>query len=122
MLDMDIAITIITAITSGIIGTFAAIGYQHWAEYRRMRIDCLRRIQAYGNNDEEFHAALNEVPITFNSSAKVLGKYKMFVRLRKSGHDANSALIDLIKEMMDDLGIKRNSLDDEIITNRFSRT
>ncbi|MGA7675268.1 MAG: DUF6680 family protein [Rhizomicrobium sp.] len=114
---------ILSIIASGAVGVVIALIVQLWWEsrttLRQMKLDCLRRIAGNrsGPPTKEFAAALNEVFVTFNKSPDVVEKMKTFLRAANTRTTTDDHLLEVIKSMMDDLGLKyKNISDSDMLT------
>jgi hypothetical protein len=108
---------------SGLIATTATLYFQARSAAKQRKLDCLRRIAAYRAMPpkQAWLEAMNEVFVTFNDSSDVIGKLAIFERdIRARGGHRNELLVDLIKAMMNDLGLNRENIDDEFLLRPFS--
>jgi hypothetical protein len=109
---------ILSIFASGVVSIVIALVIQLWWErrtaIRNMKIDCLRCIAAHRSAPatKEFAAALNEVVVTFNDSPKVIGKMKLFLQNARTGAATDDQMLDIMRAMMDNLGLKYASIGD----------
>lgn len=88
---------------------------------RELKIDCLRKAAGLRSTipTQQWLSAFNEAPVVFNDSERVLAALVAFQR-GLSGPSVDSLLLDVIKAMMDDLGLKRSHLDDDFLMRPFN--
>ena len=88
------------------------------ADVRDAKLDCLRRVIAFRGTpvSRDWAAALNEIPVTFTASPEVM---RSMVSLQRAVIERPGAtetdILELIKAMLDDLGIDRSRLDDRFL-------
>ena len=118
---------IFSIVAGGAGGAVATLTIQLWwqskATTKQLKLDCLRRVAAHrsGPATKEFAAALNEVFVTFNKSAQVVRRMETFqATINRTGGHSNDELMDLLKSMMADVGLKYDHISDTFLLSRIN--
>lgn len=121
---MEIYITIISSLLSGIIATIITVFYYKKQEKRQRKLDLLASIMRNINalvlpidedKKRELTGFLNEAFIVFNDNSKVLNQLE---NLKENV--TNEKLVKVIKLMCQDLKIDYTNLNDEFISRPFN--
>jgi len=109
--------TLFIALLSGIIGVGVSIFYHRRAERRAVRLQVLCDLFGYkfqlnldSNNRKEFNKAINEIPVIFHDSKKVLKAHKELYEILNNkdadNNEKDNKFILLYKKIFQDLGLK----------------
>lgn len=121
---MEISITIISSLLSGIIATLITVSYYKKQEKRQRKLDLLASIMRNINalvppieddKKRKLTGFLNEAFIVFNDNSKVLNQLD---NLKENV--TNERLVKVIKLMCQDLKIDYTNLNDEFISRPFN--
>jgi hypothetical protein len=123
---MDIPITVLSSLLSGIIGVVISTIYYRRYERRKEKVELIKQLfgNRYNLNGDKFSEALNNIMIIFNDSSDVLEKLKSFHNIvssnNKTNETVNSALIDLFKALLKNVRIDFKGLNDTFILKAFN--
>jgi len=128
---MDVTITIISSLISGVIGVGISTWYYRRHEKRKQQFEVLRKIVgtrfALTENTTpeakvQFFSALNEVVVLYHEHPEVIDALHNLHRELKVPDRLHDNLVSLFKKMCKVLGIKDNGLNDEFFLRPFSPT
>lgn len=126
---MDITITIISSLLSGIMGVGVSTWYYRRHEKRKQQFEVLRKIVgtrfALTENTTpeakvQFFSALNEVVILYHENQDVIKALHNLHRELKVPNRLHDNLVSLFKEMCKVLDMKESGLNDEFFLRPFS--
>ncbi len=121
---MNIAVTIISSLITGIVGVIISTIYYRKYEKYQMKLKTLKDFAAYrwDLTGPNFSKALNEIFIVFQDSEKVKSALMQFHRTitSKNTELANDDLIKLFKSMCDDLKINTNEFSENFFLKPFN--
>lgn len=121
---MGILITVIAALSSGILGVIISIVYHRRAERTRAKIETLKNFCGYRYDlkGEDFTKTLNEIFIVFQDSEDVLEKLNKFheVVVARQADLANDKLVALFKAMCKDLKINPDKYSESFFLKAFN--
>ena len=131
---MDITVTIISSLLSGIVGVGISTWYYRRHEKRKQQFEVLRKIAGTRftliNNVNvmdsmpevtvQFFSALNEIVVLFNESPDVIKALKNMHGNLGNPTVIENDLVTLYKEMCKVLNIKNNDLNDQFFLKPFS--
>jgi hypothetical protein len=124
MPQLPIYITIISSLLSGLIGVGVSIFVFYKLERHKLKLDLARRLLGYRFNitGDDFSCALNEVIAVFADNPIVLKKMeKLYEVLQTPGKpNANSAIIDFLKEECKSSGLTQATLNDGYFLKTFN--
>lgn len=121
-----ILITIITSLSSGIIGVVISIVYHKKAEKQRSKNETLKNLVGYRFHiqGEKFSKTLNEIFIVFQDSKIViekLNKLHAVINIKSDNKDlVNEALLNLFKAMCEDIDIDFSKNNDSLFLKAFN--
>ena len=117
---------IIASLLSGLISVIVSIIYYRKHERYQMKLETLLDFAKYRYDimGLSFTEALNEIFVTFSDSKGVIGALEKFHEDRTRGQHntelANKLLVNLFKEMCDELNIDSKKLGDLFFLNPFN--
>ena len=122
--------TIIASLLSGLVGVFVSYHLYSRLETRKSKIETARKLFANKFNIQgtQFNEALNELMIVFSDSKKVIKEMESFWKVvdtpleARSKNAADDALINLMKAICTELGIKYKDLPDSYFLRYFKAT
>ena len=116
---------IIAALLSGLIGVLISNYYYQRNEDRRLKLQVLQ--QLYGNRydclGERYTEALNQIPMVFHNSEKVLKAYEalfLAVEEKANSKKQDRLFTDLITYAFNALKIKQKTLDESLVIGVFN--
>lgn len=128
---MDVTITIISSLLSGIIGVGISTWYYRRHEMRKQQFEVLRKIVGTRfalteNTTPEakvyFFSALNEVVVLYHDHPEVITALHNLHRELNVPDRLHDNLVSLFKKMCEVLGMKKSGLNDEFFLRPFSPT
>lgn len=121
---MNIAVTIISSLISGIVGVIISTVYYRKYERYQMKLKTLKDFAAYrwDLKGPNFTKALNEIFIVFQDSDKVTSALTQFHKTitSKNTELADDDLIKLFKSMCEDLKINPNKFSESFFLKPFN--
>ena len=117
---------IIASLLSGLISVIVSIIYYRKHERYHMKLKTLLDFAKYRYDvmGPDFTKALNEIFVTFNNSKKVIEALEKFHENSMKGYRdnnlSNKLLVNLFKEMCDELNIDSKKLGDLFFLNPFN--
>lgn len=119
-----ITVTIISSLTSGLIGVAVASIVFYKLERHKLKLDLARRLLGYrfDTQGNKFSCAINEVIAVFADKPEVLRKMsKFYEALQVNGKpNADSLLIDFLKEVCKSSGLSQVTLNDGYLLKVFN--
>ena len=123
-MQLPISITIISSLLSGLVGIGVSIIVMYKLERHKLKLDLARRLlgSRYHIQGDDFSCAMNEVIAVFADKPIVLKKMeKLYEVLQTPGKpNANSALIDFLKEVCKSSGLTQATLNDGYFLKTFN--
>ena len=119
-----ITVTLVASLLSGLAGVFASTWVFYKLERHKQKLDLARRL--LGNRfsicGDAFSCAMNEVIGVFADSDEVLSKMKLLYEALQahSKPNAESALIDFLKEVCKASGLTQATLNDAYLLKTFN--
>ena len=117
---------IIASLLSGLISIIVSIVYYRKHERYQMKLKTLLSFAKYRYDimGSGFTETLNEIFITFNDSKRVIEALEKFhndrIKGQRNNELANKLLVNLFKEMCDELNIDSKKLGDLFFLNPFN--
>ncbi|MCS7114228.1 MAG: hypothetical protein N0A00_02290 [Candidatus Bathyarchaeota archaeon] len=115
---IDIALSIISILASGLLGVLISNWYHKRYERRKEKFDIFKQLMGNRNHvkGDAFTEALNSAFVVFYDSNEVKKALKEFhevaIRPNRTAEEVNQKLLDLFKAMSKNLGIKIEPLTD----------
>lgn len=115
-----ILVTIVASLLSGIIGVVVSFYFYSRLERRKMKIETARKLfgAKHEMHGKEFQEAMNELMIVFSDSDEVMSKMENLWTVvatppqSRGEKAADDAMINLMKSMCRNIGIKYKNLSD----------
>lgn len=115
---------VVSALASGLLGVLISNWYYKRNETRSLKIKNLQQLMAYRY---DFHSirfveAMNQLPVAYHDSKKVLTAYKAYREHIMSNGDVkigHQRLLELFKEMYKHLSINTEPLNDDLFLYPF---
>ncbi|MEW6289932.1 MAG: DUF6680 family protein [Thermodesulfobacteriota bacterium] len=128
MTKEQILITVVSSLSSGLLGVLISSWFYARFEKRKMKTETARKLFAnrHDMHGPGFHEAMNEIMIVFSGNQKVINLiedlFKTIETPRQARPDkaADEALIKLMKAICKDIGIEYKTLPDSYYLNFFS--
>ena len=119
---MDILITIVSSLISGVVGVVISTVYYRRYEKRKRKVDTLTRLfrNRYDLKGDEFSRALNEVFLVFQGSRDVMDALSKFHERVVAREDCEDDLIRLFRAMCNDVGVKHDQFSDSFFLCPFN--
>lgn len=123
--SVSVAVTIVTALLSGLASAMVAVVIYGRREKRRFKVDTLKHFAAnrYDLLGDEFSRALNEIFVVFNDSRdvmKVLAEFHANVVTGQHQNPKDDTIIRLYKAMCRDTKIRFDDVTDSFFLTPFN--
>ena len=128
MTNETIILSLISSLLSGILGVVLSLSFYSRLEKRRIKIDSARKM--FGNrhdiSGDKFQESMNEIIIVFSDSKGVIKYVYEFINVIETPEtirgitSADTALINLMKAIIADIGIKPRKIPDSYFLKFFT--
>jgi hypothetical protein len=118
------AVTIVSSLLSGLLGVLISSAFYERLERRRYKRETVRRLLGarFDVASTDFKMAMNEIPVVFSDSKKVMAALEEFWQELQTPQkaDADPKMAAFLRAVCEDVGVIHKGADDKFFLRYFS--